>query len=196
MTDPGWPRLRYSAQESVELLARLLSDRSVDERRLVAGYLDAKRQLAQAFEAMARERYPSDEVMQRIRGTIERKMWALYPDLPRPYLRVKGFARVHERILEYLAVRVGEDVAADELRILSGDAVHTERRARELRDLGLELVTREVDGLAYYRLVSLDPDAGSAAANLMTKNIRGDSKLSGDEKEALIARLLRRPAVG
>jgi hypothetical protein len=182
----NWTRLRALASDSVATLSELLADGETDDRRLVSGYLEAKRVLAAAFEAFAVERYSDSTVLETAKATIEREMTRLYPALPAKYLKVRGYGEAHARLLAYLSQRVGTDVSAGELRMLTGDAVHTERRARELRDLGYALDARHVADADVYVLQSTEPDLALACADLVAKNIKGDKSLSKDEAASLL----------
>ncbi|WP_143108194.1 hypothetical protein [Geodermatophilus obscurus] len=186
----SWEHKRARALEAVQLLGHLLRDAEVDERRLTLGYLDAKRELAAAFETLAKETYADDREISRVKHEIEVQMRRSYPAIPLKYLQVKRFYAVHALILNYLSARLNEEIAADELRLLSGDAVHTERRARELRDLGLNVVTRESGGVATYRLTTLSANLQEAAEGLTLKNINADARLPRCEREAFVAHVL------
>jgi hypothetical protein len=182
----NWTRLRASASDSVATLSELLADGGTDDRRLVLGYLEAKRVLAAAFEAFAVERYADSAVLENAKAAIEREMARLYPAVPAKYLKVRGYGEVHARLLAYLSQRAGTDVSAGELRMLTGDAVHTERRARELRDLGYALDARHVAETDVYVLQSNDPDLAAVCAYLVAKNIKGDKSLTKDEAAELL----------
>ncbi|TFV74392.1 hypothetical protein E4P39_12950 [Blastococcus sp. CT_GayMR19] len=183
----GWHKARQEALESVTLLADLLADQSTDEHRLTRGYLETKRALAAAFSELGAEKYSGDERMMAAKAAIEVVMREAYPRLSSRYASVRGFGRIHERILNLLSERIGTDVGGDELRLLAGDAVHTERRARELRDLGFNLVTRDGGAGTVYRLTDARQDVLSAAARLVARNIREDKSLSeADRRELLL----------
>lgn len=182
----GWTRMRARAIESVATLQELLADSDVDDGRLVAGYLEAKRVLASAFEVFAVERYADPSVLVGVSTLVEQAMRSAYPELPTKYVRVRGFGEVHSRLLAYLAERVGIDVSAAELRMLTGDAVHTERRARELRDLGLRIDARHTSGSDVYVLRSTNPDTEIGARTLVAKNIREDRSISKAEGAELL----------
>ena len=80
-------------------------------------------------------------------------------------------------------------MSADELRLLTGDAVHTERRARELRDLGLQIETFSSGGLSIYVLKNGTPDLAAGARATAARNIRNDKALGPAEREHLITSL-------
>lgn len=168
------------------ILAELLADETASDRRLISGYLEAKRSLAKAYEDFARQTYGDAAILESVKATIEHAMRMTYGQVPEKYLRVTGFGRVHAMLLAYLVPRVGTDVYADELRMLTGDAVHTERRARDLRDLGFVLDTVDHPRGQVYRLRDAVPAVDRGAAVQLQQNIRSDKRLSPFDKRALL----------
>jgi hypothetical protein len=79
---------------------------------------------------------------------------------------IHGYRGVRLRLYEYLALHLGEPVSATRLRALTGDQIHTERRLRELRDLGLRLTPRRIADENHYVLASEDVDFDYAARAL------------------------------
>jgi hypothetical protein len=69
--------------------------------------------------------------------------------------------------------------------------VHTERRARELRDLGYDLEARHTGGTDVYVLRSREADAKAGAAMLVARNIREDRGLSADQRGEMLRRMGR-----
>jgi hypothetical protein len=182
-----WTRLRTTALDAVATLGELLADPAAEDRRLIVAYLDTKQALADAFEALAVERYFDPAVLGDVKLAIEATMHAAYSGLPEKYLRVRGFGTSHARLLAYLCRSPGAHVSAAELRILTGDAVHTERRARDLRDLGFDVVWRHTGGSDVYILTSSQPDLHAAARSLVAKNIQKDRSLREAERIELLA---------
>lgn len=180
-----WSRRRPAAADATRSLLALLEDSSVDDARLVKGYLDAKRQLAQALQALLLEKYGNPTPLNIVKDQLEQHSLTLYPDLPGRYRVVRGFGRVHEHLFAYLVSRVGEKVGADELRILTGDAVHTERRARDLRDLGLDVVATDSGGAATYVLTASSPRLDVGARAVAARNIASDKTLSEAQRANL-----------
>src|SRR5262245_3078693 len=129
----SWSRQRLRATESVVSLGEILNDPDAGERRLMAAYLETKRLLAEAMQEFALERYADPKPLEEVKSLLEHAMSTTYPSIPPKYRKVRRFVTVHAVLLAYLVRRVGEEVSADELRVLTRDAVHTERRARELR---------------------------------------------------------------
>jgi hypothetical protein len=70
--------------------------------------------------------------------------------------------------------------------MLTGDAVHTERRTRELRDLGFNLEAKHTSGTDVYILRSDVPDTAVGAAIQVKRNIREDRATSKQEKDNLM----------
>ena len=152
----------------------------------IAGYLEAKRELAEAFEALLVSKFVDRTVITATKRQIEAEMRKGDPLAPPQYLKVRGYGEVHARLLSYLVGMAGQAVSASELRMLTGDAVHTERRARELRDLGYHLEAKHAGGSDVYVLESLEPDLGAAAAYLVKKNITEDRGISKARAAELI----------
>ena len=149
-------------------------------------YLDSKRSLARTFRDLSEQTYSDPAPLALVKTQIETAMLELFPDIPARIRVVRGFGKVHELLFAYLSTREGEIVDADELRVLTGDAVHTERRARELRDLGIDLQSRSDAGRSAYLLRSCIPDAAIGAANLIRLNVLRDAELGQAEKIRMV----------
>jgi hypothetical protein len=93
---------------------------------------------------------------------IEKHAQARFPERAPKALKVKGHRGIHGILLHYLVQHVGRPVKGSTLRILAGDQVHTERRARELRDLGYDIRISTVAGESAYTLLSADQDLDRA----------------------------------
>ena len=185
----SWNRLRTTALDSTNTLSEILSDPECDDRRLVTGYLEAKHALANAFEAFAIEKYTEPSIFDIVKDSLERVMRETYPHIPSRYLRVRGYGSTHRLLLAYIVGRAGKDIDASELRMLTGDAVHTERRARELRDLGFRLDARHTQGADVYVLTELEADFKFGARALIAKNIREDRTITKSEASDLLESL-------
>jgi hypothetical protein len=172
----------------VELVRVQIGKEEVEFERLLDGYLDARRSLSRQFCLVA-QRYllRDDSLLETTRKNIEERMRALFGQhVPEKYLVVHGYTSVQPIILQYLAQHVGSPVRSSKLRILTGDQIHTERRVRDLRDLGFEVEYRKVSDDDQYLLKSLQPDLDVAAALQVRKNIKDDKKISTAEKERLL----------
>lgn len=184
----AWPQLRVQALESVRVLASLLESET-SQRRLIDGYLESKRLLADAYQSLLRQRIAERiGMLDVVKDSIETEMKNAFGDvIPLKYLRVRGYISPHRELFAYLSLFVDKPVPASVLRIITADAVHTERRARELRDLGLQLDAEKTGGADVYVLRSLEPDVTSAAQALVKKNIENDKRLESAHRKELLA---------
>jgi hypothetical protein len=159
--------------------------------RLIDGYLESKRLLADAFQALLRDRIRErigllDAVKARIEEEMKSSFGGVIPDR---YLRVRGYASPHRELFAYLSLFVGRPVPAAALRIITADAVHTERRARELRDLGLHLDAVRTGGADVYMLHSVDPNLAAAARVVIGHNLKDDKGLDSQPRQRYLAAL-------
>lgn len=185
----SWDRQRLRALEELRMLERLLEEPSESDARVTEGYLDTKRVLAEAFRARALDRYGSSKALQGTVALVENGIQETFPHLLEKYRRVHGYGLVHASLLAYLTDRVGLNVSADELRILTCDAVHTERRARDLRDLGFALLASKSSGLQAYCLVDEVPDVALGVRLTVARNIRNDRRIDKGTRNRLFLSL-------
>lgn len=160
----------------------------VDFERLLDGYLEARRSLAKQFCLVA-QRYllHGDSLLETTRRRVEQRMAELFGSrIPDKYKVVHGYKSVQPILLQYLAQHAGTHVRSSKLRVLTGDQIHTERRVRDLRDLGFNVEWKKVSDDDQYILLSSEPDLDAAALLQVRKNIRDDKKLSRSEKERLL----------
>lgn len=182
-----WGRARQAAVTPTRILLELLEDPASDESRLVQGYLDAKRQLAVAFQALVAEN-AEVEAFALFVTRLEMAMAATFPHLPAKYRIVSGFGSAHARLFGYLVAREGHDVPIDELRIITADAIHTERRVRELRDLGAAVWMTEGGGQRSCRL-TVPIDLSDASRRWVSRRIAIDDAIDEGEKSRLLQSL-------
>lgn len=180
-TSEGWAKLRTESLESLRVLVSLLESEA-SQSRLIGGYLESKGLLAEAFQALLRERIaPRVHMLEAVKKAITERMRARYTGaVPDRYLRVVGYVNPHCELFAYLTLFVGEPVPAAVLRILTADAVHTERRARELRDLGLDLDATTTGGTDVYILRSDAPDLEQASLKVTALNVKNDKGLDSE----------------
>ena len=181
--------------EDIELFTALVRsqvDRTeVEFERLLDGYLEARRSLAKQFCLVA-QRYllRGDSLLETTRKQIEQRMAELYGNrIPDKYRVVHGYTSVQPILLQYLAQHVGNPVRSSKLRVLTADQTHTERRVRDLRDLGFQVEWKKVSEDDQYVLASVEPDLNAAAALQVRKNIKDDKKLAKQEKDRLLGML-------
>ena len=181
--------------ESLEHFAAIvrsqLDHSDVEFERLLDGYLDARRSLAKQFSLVAQSYLlRGDSLLETTRKRIEKRMTDLYGDrVPERYRVVHGYTSVQPLLLEYLAQHAGNPVRSSKLRVLTGDQIHTERRVRDLRDLGFDVEWKKVSDDDQYILSTVEPDLDRAAGLQVRKNIRDDKKLSKSEKDKLLGTL-------
>ncbi|MFD4675232.1 hypothetical protein ACFWNN_36275 [Lentzea sp. NPDC058450] len=157
-----WNRLKPDTTEAVEDLARQLRSGTSSSQDLLDTYLYAKRLLAESMQAFIRTSLPERcEEFHQLRDQLAEQMQLWYGDrLPESYLSVPYGFRVHEELFSILFQRMGQNVEAALLRVVTGDSVHTERRTRELRELGMAVTSYKANDIEYYCLKSLDLDHG------------------------------------
>jgi len=180
-----WTKRRVEALDSVQLLQAVLADEAADEARLISAYLDAKRCLATAYATLFEERLGASTALSVVIDAV-RSQARRFTGIPAGYLDVRGYGKSHRLIFAYLSGRLGCAVSSNELRILTGDAVHTERRARDLRHLGLELEARPLSGTSSYKLISAQPNLISGARYHVKRNISKDKSLRHADRQRLI----------
>lgn len=188
-----WPRLKLSAARAVDLLRDALADSEETPQDLFDAYLYAKRNLADAMQAFARDHLPPGgfEAFRDLRDSLSATARARYGDkVPERYLRVPYGSRAHAELFSLLVQHRGKPVSAALLRILTADSVHTERRMRELRELGLDIQAAKSLGGDVYILRSLEID-DSYVESVVTNNIKRDKNLSAVRKAEILSAGLR-----
>jgi hypothetical protein len=181
--------------ESLELFTELVRSQrdepEVEFERLLDGYLDTRRSLAKQFSLVAqRHLLRGETLLETTRARIEERMAKLFGSrIPEKYLVVHGYKSVQPVLLQYLAQHVGNPVRASKLRVLTADQIHTERRVRDLRDLGFDVEWKRIADEDQYVLESVEPDLGAAVVLQVRKNIKDDKKLAKQEKERLFSKM-------
>jgi len=181
-----WNNLKEVTKLAVgHLLDQLQSETSTQD--LLDSYLYAKRLLAESMQAFIRVGLTEssetfNDLREQIQAAIDRRYAGRIPDR---YLKVPYGSRVHEELFAILLQRQGIPVQAALLRVVTGDSVHTERRVRELRELGLDVQTSKESGYDYYTLGSLNVDM-SFVPVIVANLIKRDSGLSPVQKQNLL----------
>ncbi|MEU4293827.1 hypothetical protein AB0E63_36885 [Kribbella sp. NPDC026596] len=154
-----WDQLRPSAVLAIRELAASLESGG-RARDVLDLYVYSKRIVAEVMEARLEMEFPEPCVeFHQIRDELAVAMADQYGDVvPRPYLTVPYGSRVHEKLFQILLQRFDTEVPAGLLRIPTRDSVHSERRLRELRELGLDISPSKSSGVDTYRLRSLRLD--------------------------------------
>ncbi|SNT60268.1 hypothetical protein SAMN05443665_105633 [Actinomadura meyerae] len=154
-----WARLKPDTLIAVEQLSRKLQG-TTSSRELIDSYLYAKRLLAESMRAFVRMELPERcEDFRRGCAAIEVEMRRRYGGMvPEGYLIAPYKSRVNEELYCLLHRSLGEEVPGSLLCTVTADSVHTERRIRELRELGFSVSSSEAEGVDFYSLKSLEPD--------------------------------------
>lgn len=170
-----WNRLRADTIDAVDLLAAQLRQESSTQDMLDV-YLYAKRLLAESMQAFVRIEYSQRcETFHDLRQQLKKEMDDRFEDvIPAEYLTVPYGSRVHEELFSMLLQRKRRAVPGEMLRVITADAVHAERRVRELRELGLDIIPGKTDGANVYRLNSLEIDTSKIPT--IIKNVARDKK--------------------
>jgi hypothetical protein len=178
--------------ESLDYLSQIVAAQSgaaqPDFDRVLSAYIESRRELAESFRDLAGAMlmHASDRI-ERVRAEIKATMQREFGGLvPERLVEVRAYASVHALLLEYLAAHVGEPVSASRLRILAGDQVHTERRVRELRDLGFAIAWKRGAGEIQYVLESDQPDLADAARSQLALGLRADKELGREARASLL----------
>jgi hypothetical protein len=159
-----------------------------DFDRLLIAYLETRRSLAKSFRDLASSvLVQATERIESARVEVQARMRKDFGGLvPERLLKVRSYGTVHAVLLEYLATHPGEPAAASRLRVLAGDQVHTERRVRELRDLGFPITWKRVAGEDQYLLENEHPDVGRAARSQLALGLRADKALGREVRASLL----------
>lgn len=167
----------------------LVESAAPDLDRLVDAYVETRQGLARDFRELAV--FMVDDANARLdavkseitRGMVEKFGGAI----PASDLVVKGYGETHAVLLAYICRRSGQPVPASRLRVLVGDQIHTERRVRDLRDLGFGIAWKSVAGENRYVLSSDQPDVEVAANAQVIRNLKADRRLSSARRGELLA---------
>lgn len=158
---------RFSeARRAASQLMHAFESHDTFDDALAIVYHRNTRALAQAVENLARAALPTPPYpFEGLKADVEGRMRQLFGGrVDQRLLRITRYTRPHPELYALLCSRLGEPVPAWRLRLLTADAVHTERRVRELRDLGLAVEASEDESGGTYTLLNLEPDLTYAAA--------------------------------
>jgi hypothetical protein len=184
-----WNSLKEVTELAVaQLLVQLRSETSSQD--LLDSYLYAKKILAESMQAFIRVGLTEpDDAFSRLRGQLQAAINSRYAgQIPDRYLKVPYGSRAHDELFRILLQRQGTPVQSGLLRVVTGDSVHTERRLRELRELGMDIQTSKQSGYDYYTLGSLNIDTSLIPA-IVANLIKNDRRLPASERQALVSRV-------
>ncbi|WP_280443286.1 hypothetical protein [Nocardia brasiliensis] len=183
-----WNRLRPEAVHAVGELGKLLASET-SSQDVLDMYLYTKKILAESIKSLLLSELPEETPeFDELREQLGKRMKAQYgKHVPAKYLSVPYGSKTHRILFTIMFQRMGEPVRADRLRYSTSDSVHTERRIRELRELGIPIDTSEMGGVNVYTLRSLVVDT-SLIPNIIKNNLRG-KKASKEERSKVLAYL-------
>ncbi|WP_330295475.1 hypothetical protein [Streptomyces sp. NBC_00503] len=185
----SWKRHKPNTQFAVGQLATLLEENDESADAVFGAYLVAKKDLARSMQELLRATLPpSRPAFAEMRSRVSQSLQERFGDrIPPKYLAVPYDTVANQDLFGLLHEHMGKPVGTDVLRAINADDIHTERRIRELRELGLRIDSVKRDGAGCYLLVSLDLDPTQTQA-LVAKTIK-KSSLPEAEQEKLIASL-------
>ncbi|OPG04678.1 hypothetical protein B1R27_24315 [Streptomyces sp. GKU 895] len=186
----AWRLLKPNTEFAVKELSLALENPDESPAALLETYLFAKRALAQSMQMLLRSQLPDSCVeFYELRARIQDEMHSRFSEhVPEQYLKVPYGTKANEELFAVLHRGLGSPVDNALLRAINADDVHTERRIRELRELGLDITSTTVNGRQHYTLGSLELD-GSRIRELVVKAIGKSKVLSEKEKDEMSARL-------
>jgi biotin operon repressor len=184
-----WTQLKPDTELAVaQLLTQLRSGASTQD--LLDSYLYAKKLLAESMQAFIRVDIDErNTTFHDLHEQLHNKIRDRYAGrVPTRYLKVPYSSRVHEELFALLLQRRGAPVPAALLRIVTGDSIHTERRIRELRELGFDIRSSKENGHDLYTLDTLDIDT-SFIPTIVGNIVKKDRSLPEAEQQALLERI-------
>ncbi|MFF3393103.1 hypothetical protein ACFYW1_19525 [Streptomyces sp. NPDC002669] len=185
-SDGEWQRLKLDAEHALRVLLSELSDHE-SPQPLFEAYTYAKDITARAIQSRMLEHLPTENQQFRLlHEKIRKEMHARYRGkVPANLLSTPYSGKTHENLFSLLQENLTQPVPAAMLRIATGDNVHTERRARELRELGLDLNWYEIEEISVYELRSLKLDFDMIPA-IVRNNTRRTKAFSEGEKRRIL----------
>ncbi|WP_329163554.1 hypothetical protein OHB49_26665 [Streptomyces sp. NBC_01717] len=181
-----WQRLRPDAEHALRNLNSEISSHE-DPQTLFEAYTYAKDITARAIQARMLMHLPTENrEFKMLHARVQQEMHSRYQGMiPLRFLRAPYSGKTHERLFSLLQENLARPVPAAMLRIVTGDNVHTERRARELRELGFDVHWHETKEISVYNLRSLDLDFNMIPAVVRNK-VKKSKSLTTDEKQRLL----------
>ena len=154
-----------------------------------ANIYQAKRALALSFQQMSLAVVPRDQFkLADVKAAVSEEMRRLFSGrVDSGLFVIRRYTTPHPDLYALLASRAGEEVPGWRLRLLSGDKIHTERRTRELRDLGLSVDVSGSDEDSTYCLKSLVPNLRYGAAFQLRESAVKATRLSRQARAQYVA---------
>ncbi|MDQ0761099.1 hypothetical protein [Streptomyces canus] len=152
-----WKNLKSDAEHALQTLLSQIN-RHTNPQELFEAYTYAKRVTADALKSRMLMHLPAEnskfrELYAKVQKELNVQYGEFFPD---GFLKAPYGNQLHERLFSLLEENFSQPIEAAKLRIVTADGVHTERRTRELRELGMDVDWYEEDGLDFYVLRSFD----------------------------------------
>ncbi|MFD6417929.1 hypothetical protein [Streptomyces sp. NPDC060194] len=184
----AWKLHKPDTKFAVDELATLLGAADESAEAVFSAYLFAKKAMARSMQELLRATLPPsrpafDELRSRVGGALQERFG---DRIPERYLAVPYDSVACQDLFGLLREHLGKPVDAAVLRAINADDVHTERRIRELRELGLRIDSVKRDGVGGYLLASLDLDP-ALMPSLVAKAIKKASLPEAEQKKLIAA---------
>lgn len=157
MKDARLREISDATRSFLSVVEEIASGNDIDVPLLFDAYIDSRLRLTAYFAGIAAAALPNavrdlektvSEVQGRAREALDTTANIKFP----------SYGRSHALVLAYLRCKPDHFASVSELRLLLGEQVHTERRLRELRDLGFTLTAMKISGRDGYKLATVSPD--------------------------------------
>ncbi|MFJ4911948.1 hypothetical protein [Streptomyces sp. NPDC088726] len=183
-----WKRLKPNTKFAVGQLAALIEDEETSADAIFSAYMVAKKDLARSMQELLRSTLPpSRPAFAELRSRVSQSLQQRFGDrIPEKYLAVPYDTVANQDLFGLLYEHMGTPVEATVLRAINADDVHTERRIRELRELGLHITSAKRHGVSCYLLTSLDLDP-DRTKELVSKAIKKSSALEAEQERLIVA---------
>ena len=152
-----WKNLKTDAEHALQTLLHQV-DKNAKAQELFEAYTYAKRVTADALKVRMLMHLPTEnpkfrELYSTVQAELDARYGQFFPDR---FLKAPYGDQLHEHLFSLLQENLSEPIEAAKLRIVTADGVHTERRTRELRELGMDVDWYKKDGIDLYVLRSFD----------------------------------------
>ncbi|MBV7246898.1 hypothetical protein [Streptomyces sp. MW-W600-10] len=181
-----WKRLKPDAEHALQMLLSEIPDHATPQS-LFEAYAYAKNIAARAMQSRMLGDLPAENrQFKLLHAKINQEMYSRYKNaVPASFLRTPYSGKTHEYLFSLLQKNLAQPVQAAMLRIVTADNVHTERRARELRELGLDVHWYDIEEISVYELRSLDIDFEMIPA-IIRNNVRKSKSMPKDQKQLIL----------
>ncbi|MGR4850150.1 hypothetical protein [Streptomyces sp. LARHCF252] len=180
-----WKNLKSDAEHALQTLLTQI-DRHTQAQELFEAYTYAKRVAADALKARMLMHLPDEnpkfrELYDRVQAELDLRYSQFFPE---GFLKAPYGDQLHEYLFSLLQENLAEPIEAAKLRIVTADGVHTERRTRELRELGMDVDWYKEDGIDVYVLRSLELNL-EALPSLVRTIVRKKTKCESEQERLL-----------